>query len=97
MTATATAPLTRHAQARMQQRGISPELIGLLAAYGARAHDHHGGELRFFDKAARRRLRQAAGEAAWRRIEPKLGVYAVIARDGCVVTVGHRDRRIARH
>ena len=97
MTSAAATPLSRHAQARMQQRGISTELLGLLAVYGARAHDHHGGQLRFFDKAARRRLRQAAGEAAWRRVESKLDVYAVIAQDGCVVTVGHRDRRIARH
>ena len=57
-------PLTevsQHAQARMQQRGITPGLLQLLAAYGDKAHDHHGGQLRYFSKAARRRLLAQAG------------------------------------
>lgn len=89
--------VSTHAQTRMQQRGIKPDLLHLLAAYGAKEHDHKGSELRYFNKAARRRLRNAEGAGVYRAIESKLDVYAVIARDGCVVTVGHRDKRIARH
>jgi hypothetical protein len=89
--------VSAHARARMQQRGIKPDLLHLLAAYGAKAHDHRGGELRYFNKAARRRLRNAEGAGVYRAIESKLDVYAVIARDGCVVTVGRRDQRILRH
>ena len=89
--------VSSHARARMQQRGIKPDLLQLLAAYGAKEHDHRGSELRYFNKAARRRLRNAEGPEVYRAIESKLDVYAVIARDGCVVTVGHRDKRIARH
>jgi hypothetical protein len=92
-------PLTevsQHAQARMQQRGITPGLLQLLAAYGDKAHDHHGGQLRYFSKAARRRLLAHEGAAVYRAIESKLDVYAVITLDGCVVTVGRRDKRITR-
>lgn len=89
--------VSAHAQTRMQQRGITPGLLQLLAAYGAKEHDHHGGELRYFSKAARRRLLCAEGPQVYRAVESKLDIYAVVARDGCVVTVGHRDRRIRRH
>ena len=88
--------VSHHARARMQQRGITPDLLHLLTAYGAKAHDHHGGELRYFSKAARRRLLAREGAAVYRAVESKFDVYAVLAPDGCVVTVGHRDRRILR-
>ena len=52
--------------------------------------------MRYFDKAARRRLRQAEGSEVYRAVEAKLNVYAVIARDGCLVTVARRDHRIIR-
>ena len=35
-------PLTEHARARMQQRGISPAALELLLAYGREEHDHRG-------------------------------------------------------
>ena len=82
--------------AHAKKRGITPGLLQLLAAYGDKAHDHHGGQLRYFSKAARRRLLAHEGAAVYRAIESKLDVYAVITLDGCVVTVGRRDKRITR-
>ena len=35
-------PLSIHARARMQQRGIGPEALDLLLSYGREAYDHHG-------------------------------------------------------
>ena len=35
-------PLTEHARARMQQRGIPPTALDLLLDYGREAHDHRG-------------------------------------------------------
>ncbi len=89
--------LTAHAQARMQQRGVTPGLLELLDAYGATEHDHRGAEVRYFNKAARRRLQRAEGRDVYRAIEAKLNVYAVVTRDGCLVTVGRRDHRINRY
>ncbi len=89
--------VSAHAQARMQQRGITPDLLRLLADYGATTHDHQGAELRYFNKSSRQRLLSNEGRRVYRAVESKLDVYAVVALDGCVVTVGHRDRRIPRY
>ncbi len=85
-----------HAQTRMQQRGVTPVLLELLDAYGATQYDHRGAAVRYFNKAARRKLQQAEGRDVYRAVEAKLNVYAVIARDGSLVTVGLRDHRINR-
>jgi hypothetical protein len=88
--------ISHHAQARMQQRGVKPGVLDLLYAYGAIQYDHRGAEVRYFDKAGRRRLQKEVGAAVYRAMEAKLNVYAVVARDGCLVTVGHRSHRINR-
>ncbi len=90
------ADVSNHAQARMQQRGVTPGLLELLDAYGATQYDHHGAAVRYFNKAARRRLQRSEGGDVFRAVESKLNVYAVVAHDGCLVTVGRRDHRINR-
>ena len=47
---------TEHARVRMQQRGVIPDILQLLDAYGVTQHDHHGAKLRYFNKASRHRL-----------------------------------------
>lgn len=91
-----TTHFTDHARARMQQRGIRPDALEALLAYGCARHLHSKGrELVFFDKKARARLKKgnpgAAREAArFRR------TYAILGSDGTVITVGHRYRRVTR-
>lgn len=85
-------PVTRHAQARMQQRGIRPDAVEVLLEYGREAFDHRGGTVLYFDKAARRRLARAVPGA--RNLERFLRCYAVLSNGGEVLTVGHRYRRI---
>jgi hypothetical protein len=89
------AQLTRHARARMQQRGIPAAALEALLAYGREAHDHHGGAIVYLDKAARARLAKAEPSAA-RNAASLARTYAVLGSDGKVVTVGHRYRRILR-
>lgn len=86
--------LTQHAQARMQQRAIPPAVVEALLDYGREEHDHHGGTIVFFDKAARRRLERLRMNRA---LDRYLDAYAVVAQTGEVITVGHRDKRIHRH
>lgn len=74
---------TEHARTRMQQRGIPPAAIEALLDDGRSASAGRGCEVLFFDKAAGKDRR-------YRR------TYAVLGRDGAVVTVGHRYRRIPR-
>ncbi|MCZ2153916.1 MAG: hypothetical protein LC114_08470 [Bryobacterales bacterium] len=87
-------PLTDHARTRMRQRAIPPLAAEALLFYGRSEHDHRGGTILFFDKAARRRLAQASLD---RGLEHCLDAYAVVAGMGEIITVGHRDRRIFRH
>ena len=91
-----TTELTRHARVRMQQHGIGSEVLDHLFAYGRIVHDHHGAEIVYFDRAARRRLAEERGEEAIRRLGKRLGAFAVIGADGKVRTVGYRTRRINR-
>ncbi len=89
------APLTTHAAQRLRQRGIPPAALDVLEDFGHVHHDHHGAEILYMDHRARRAARRALGDDAWRQAERLMNVYAVVA-DGCVVTVGHRTRRV-RH
>ena len=88
--------LTQHAQARMQQRGITLTTLNSLLDYGVQSHDHRGATIVYFNKKARTRLLRDSGRAAYRVVEKQLNAYAVVGNDGAVVTVGHRDKRIPR-
>lgn len=77
--------LTDHAQARMQQRGIRPDALEALLDYGRSCHLHtKGRELLYLGKKARKGLSD----------ERLSRIYAVLGRDGTVITVGHRYRRV---
>ena len=86
--------LTRHAQARMQQRAIRVAALEHLLDFGREAFDHHGGVVLYFDKAARRRLSRAVPGV--KDLERLARCYAVLSPAGEVITVGHRSRRINR-
>ena len=86
---------TDHARARMQQRGIRADAIEALLDYGRASPAGDGCELVFFDKAARARLFRDNPDAV-REAERLCRTYAVLGRDGAVVTVGHRYRRVPR-
>jgi hypothetical protein len=88
-------PLTQHAIARMQQRGIPRDVLELLLDFGRETHDHRGCRIVRFDKRSRRRVLRAVGPEGLRRVERHPMAYAVVAADDAVVTVGHRAGRIA--
>ena len=97
--------LTRHATARMQQRGIRAQALEALLDFGRERHIHfRGREIVYFDKKARARLaRSRAVVPRSRAVAPaKAGAerfsrtYAILGSDGTVITVGHRFRRIPR-
>ena len=93
--------LSHHARARMQQRGISAATVEALLDFGREVHAGRGCDLVFFDKRARARLAKGSGPESDKRsvtrgsdLPPNL--YAILASDGTVITVGHRFRRIPR-
>lgn len=48
----------------------------------------------YFNKRARQRLAKVIPQEELKRLEPALNTYAVLDKDGAVVTVGHRTQRI---
>lgn len=86
--------MTRHAQVRLQQRGIPSDVVERLLDFGHEAHDHRGRRIVYFDHRAREQLRRQVGPESYKHIEQHLGAYAVIADTGEIITVGHRTRRI---
>lgn len=88
--------LTRHADTRLQQRGLPRAVIEWLQQFGAEEHDKHGAVIRYFDKAARRRLERALGRAVVRRMGDLMDTY-LVEHDGRILTVGHRTVRVQRH
>ena len=86
--------VSRHARRRMQQRGIAQNAVDTLLEYGREHHDHHGAIVVMLDRTARRRI--VLGGAHNVEVDALRGLYAVVASDGCVCTVGHRTRRLRR-
>mgnify|MGYP001173701841 CR=1 FL=1 len=90
----ASRPLSRHAQVRSQQRGISLELVDLLLDYGQERHVGHGATVLSFPKSARERLRQTLSRKVFASISSRLDVYAVVGDHGCIMTLGHRYQHL---
>lgn len=87
---------TYHGTVRAQQRGLPPLVLDWLNNYGREHHDGRGATILFFDKSARRRLERAVGREPVRRMHEWLNASAVVSGDGCLITAGHRFKRI-RH
>ncbi len=88
--------MSHHAEVRRQQRAIPPMVIDLLTQFGKTEPAGDGTRKVFFDKSARRKVKAYAGPLAG-LLEPHLDVYAVVADDEKLVTIGHRYERIRRH
>lgn len=88
--------LTAHARTRAQRRGIHPDELDALLSYGRRIHDHLGGVIYTFDEEGLAQLRQDASKVLWQRLQSHKCIYAVTDADGCVITTGHRFKRVIR-
>lgn len=88
--------LSAHAVVRMQQRGVERELLECLLEYGARQYDHKGCEIVFLTDGCLEAIARHESHHLSVRMAAARGVYAVVDVDGCVVTTGHRYRRVQR-
>jgi hypothetical protein len=89
--------LTRHAQVRLQQRGVPSWFLHLLIRHGKTVHDGRGAVIKTVDKEARRRLQQRLSPKAYANAERYFDVYAVVTLSDAVVTVAHRTRHRHPH
>ena len=88
---------SKHAQIRAQQRGIPPLIEQWLDAYGEEEYDSRGGILRYFSHRSIRSMERHVGREPVRRFTDYLAAYQVVsANDGCVITVGFRNKHIRR-
>ena len=84
---------SRHAQARQQQRGIPSFVIESLIQFGKPNYDHRGAEVITFSKPVRNRLKTVLPKQQYVQLESHFDCYAVM-KDGYLITVGHRTKRI---
>ena len=89
--------MTQHATIRMQQRGIKENTLDCLFEFGSKMHDRRGCIIVFFDKQARKRLKETSDLNQAKLIESQMDTYAVVSIRGEILTVGHRIKRITRH
>ena len=93
---TITVRCSRHAQIRQQQRGIGTSVLDCLLAYGRSQYNHDHCEIVYFDRRAIERIQMYEGKVTAHLAMDHRDVYAVVDCDGCVVTTGHRYKRIQR-
>jgi hypothetical protein len=84
---------SKHAERRMQQRGIPPLVVRWLIEFGQIRYDHRGGIVYYFDKRSRRNLEREFGTKVVARLSEFLNAYVVSStHDETIITVGHRYR-----
>ena len=89
---------SNHAARRAQQRAIPAAVVDLLLDHGDRMAASGDAEIERLSGRVRRALASELVSATWRRHGKTLSTaYAVVGRDGTVITVGHRFRRAERH
>ena len=85
---------SKHAQQRVQQRGIDEEVVEILVEHGRRRY-HNGGVTCYMDKRTRARLESVMEGSAYRRVADRLDRYVVLSPDGTqILTVAQRRRRL---
>lgn len=88
--------LTRHADVRVQQRGVDRRVLDCLLTYGHHEPDHKGCQVVTFDGQALDELAGPEYRPAMRRATDSRNLYAVVDSTGVVITAGHRFRRVPR-
>jgi len=89
------AEITQHAEVRMQQRGVSPQVLDLLLLYGRRARAGKGAEIVYFDKKVQKRLIEKTSIPEIKPGSKQLNSYAV-CRGAMILTVGKLYKRVRK-
>ena len=83
---------TKHAEVRMQQRGISRDVVELLLRYGNCRVNISGSDIYSFNKKARKLVAKKLGKKELSKLDHCWDAYAVLC-EGRIVTCGHRTQR----
>lgn len=89
---------TKHAQRRLQQRGIPDMAVRLICKYGKRSYSN-GGESYCINKKSHLRLekdlKERLNDREYRKIIKHLDCYVIISGEE-ILTVAHRTKRQRR-
>ena len=88
---------TKHANIRMQQRGIPRFVVDLLLRYGKKTNARRGGRIYYFGNEGRKRVRRYLGRTRARKFERYLKTVVIIDGGQVVTCVNRWDRRIWRN
>ena len=83
--------VSKHAEKRLQQRGVSKKCVELVLAYGKRSYSK-GALVYSMTKSGHEKAGQMQGDAYW-QLSDKLDIYVVVSQDGDLITVARRIRR----
>ena len=85
--------VSSHARMSMKRRGIPPQALETLFAYGRVAQAPHGSRVVYFGSVGRAALTKTLPA---NQIERWADMYAVLDPQNEVITVGYRTNRIRR-
>ena len=85
--------MTAHSTERQQQRGIPTQVLEVLLEFGE-SRQRHGAEVFYMTRRSRSIAQQQLGRKAYAKVADRLGVYAVRADDGYLLTCAHRLKRL---
>ena len=83
-----------HSKIRRQQRCIPRLIIEWLLEFGEVVRSH-GADLYYFSKKSKKAIRRYAGRRPMQMMKQYMDAY-LIYKDGCIVTIGHRYKKIRR-
>lgn len=86
--------VSSHARMSMKRRGIPPQALETLFAYGRVAHAPHGSRVVYFSRLGKAALSKTVPA---NQIDRWAEMYAVLDPQNEVITVGYRTSRIRRH
>ena len=82
---------TIHAQKRLNQRGISEDVISLIIQFGQYKYTGEKGKIFYINKASRKKIRDQIGPTNYSLIEKHLNAYLITSTDNSVIiTAGKR-------
>lgn len=89
---------SNHAQARMQQRSLSPEILDLIVLLGSRVSEKSGADSIELEEKERKQLCKKIRHAL-RVLEKPGSPFVIVSEDDLVVTCAHpvKQRRRNKH
>lgn len=85
---------SKHSLARLKQRSLSDEVVSLLLSYGEYRKCRGNAESFYFSRESLRQILNDHGRECLKACEKLRNAYAVVAKDGTIITVARSYRTV---